>query len=158
MIVISFIRAGCLALALFTLSACTPFEELCKSPGPASFNPKTCLEQVPDSVDGLEIIQGPRTKQNIAADMHPAFCNGQVLLKLMNDGGKPVQAGTVWFKVSVEYTGEVSSVEIVKSEIESRDFLKKVSDMIMDSDFTPWQRHDEDAGFIYPMTFTYWWK
>ena len=35
---------------------------------------------------------------------------------------------------------------------------EKVSDMIMDSDFTPWVRHDDDAEFIYPMAFTRWWE
>ena len=122
------------------------------------FNPKTCMKEVPRKAPGLKIIQGSRTEQNIAADMHPAYCNGQVLLKRMNDEGGPVNAGGVWFKVAVEYTGEVMGVDIVKSEIDSREFLKKVSDMILDSDFTPWQRDDDDDSvFIYPMTFTRWW-
>lgn len=143
--------------ALMLLAACTTT----KAPEPnttARFDPKTCFEQVPTAVKGLQIVGGPRTGQNIAADMHPAWCNGQVLLKRMNDAGDPVNAGTVWFRVAVEYTGEVGSVKVVKSEIGSDEFLKKVADMIMDSDFSPWVRHDEDAEFIYPMVFTRWWE
>jgi len=138
--------------ALVALNACKTTE---RAPG---FDPRTCMEQVPSKAAGLRITQGPRTERDIAADMHPAYCNGQVLLKRMNDAGRPVCAGTVWFKVAVEYTGEVSSVNIVKSEIGSNEFLKKMADMIMDSDFTPWVRHDEDAEFIYPMVFTRWWQ
>ena len=154
----SILKICCFTLAGLTFAACTSVNDSCEPTPPPRFNPKPCLEEIPKTVDGLEIIQGPRTEQNIAADMHPAYCNAQVVLKLMNEEGKPLQDGTVWFKVAVEYTGEVSSVEIIKSEINSREFLKRVSDMIMDSDFTPWRRHDEDVVFIYPMTFTYWWK
>lgn len=142
----------CVGVAVFMLKGCTPFIAA------PEFNPKTCLKEAPSKVDGLQILHGPRTIPSIAADMQTAYCNGQVLLKLMNENGKRVNTGTVWFKVTCEYTGEVISTEVVKSEIQSPEFLRKVSDMIMDSDFTPWQRHDQDAEFIYPMTFSRWWK
>ncbi|WDP89517.1 MAG: hypothetical protein HUN04_07190 [Desulfobacter sp.] len=89
--------------------------------------------------------------------MHSAFCNGQVLLKQMNEKGTPVYGGTVWFMVGVEYTGEVTSARVQKSEINSDKFVQRVREMIMDSDFIPWQRNDEDTIFIYPMTFFRWW-
>ncbi len=122
------------------------------------FNPKTCLQQASVTADKVEIIKGARTKLNVASDMHPVYCNGQVLLKLMTEKGKSVNPGTVWFHVSVEYTGEVVSARIANSEIHSKEFLKQVSDMIMDLDFTPWQRQDNDTEFIYPMTFYRWWN
>jgi hypothetical protein len=148
----------CTAFTMLILYACVTIEKPAYETQPPAFDPKNCLNQVPKSVDGLDIIQGPRTEQNIAADMHVAYCNGQVLLKQMNAAGKEINSGTVRFRVTVEYTGEVMSVEVVDSEIDSDEFLKKVSDMIMDSDFTPWHRHDEDTEFIYPMTFNRWWE
>lgn len=122
------------------------------------FNPKTCLQEVPQTVPGVRIISGPRPEKNIIANMQPAYCNGQVLLKLMNESGKTVSTGTVWYKVTAEYNGEVISAEVIKSEIQSPEFLRNVSDMITDLDFTPWQRHDQDAEFIFPMTFSRWWE
>jgi len=146
------LRKGlCLAATVLTLSACSFVS------GPPEFNPKTCLDEAPRKESGLHIIQGPRTEQSITADMQTAYCNGQVLLKLLNEQGKQVHGGTVWFKIIVEYTGEVYSAEVVQSDIQSSEFLHKVSDMILSSDFTPWQRHDQDAEFIYPMTFERWW-
>lgn len=147
------LRKGlCLSVTALTLSACSYIA------GPPEFNPKTCLHEEPRRVKGIEILQGPRTEQSVTADMQSAYCNGQVLLKLMNEAGEQVNPGTIWFKVTAEYTGEVITTEVIKSDIESKVFLRKVSDMIMDSDFTPWQRHDRDTEFIYPMTFDSWWN
>mgnify|MGYP001054769518 CR=1 FL=1 len=137
--------------ALVVLNAC----QLMKRTPP--FDPRTSIEQIPSSVAGLQIVQGPRTERDIAEDMHSAYCNGQVLLKNMNEASTTVNPGTVTVRVTVEYTGEVVAVSIMDSEIESDAFCRKVADMIMDADFTPWARHDEDAVFIYPMTFTQWW-
>ena len=138
--------------AILVIGGCTAVD---KTP---VFTPRTCLSEAPGNPDGIEVLSGPRTRLNLAVDMHPIYCNGQVLLKFMNEEGMQVAPGTVWFKVSVEYTGEVVSAQVVKSDIDSKEFLRKISDMIADSDFTPWQRHDEDTEFIYPMTFTRWWK
>jgi hypothetical protein len=134
------------------IGACTPLEQ------PHRFDPRTCLTESPQEVEGLEILHGQRTAASIAADMQDAYCNGQVLLKLMNENNEPVSDGTVWFKVVVEYTGEVISVITVKSDISSKKFLRKVSDMINDTDFSPWLRDDQDVEFIFPMTFTRWWE
>jgi hypothetical protein len=139
------------ALLALTLTACTTVNK------PADFDPRTCLDHPPTHVEGLKILKGSRTGQNIAADMHPVFCNGQVLLKNMNEAGTPIEAGTVRFQVLVEYTGEVIGAKVIESDIQSDSFLRKITDMIMDSDFAPWTREDEDTEFIYPMTFTRWW-
>lgn len=122
------------------------------------FDPGTCLNETPQRVEGLEILSGQRTAGSITHDMQEAYCNGQVLLKLMNENGKAVTGGTAWFKVVVEYTGEVNSAKVIKSEIQSGEFLKEVSDMIMDTDFSPWVRNGQDSEFIFPMTFTRWWE
>lgn len=122
------------------------------------FNPKTCLQEVPQTVPGVRIISGPRGEKNVVADMQSAYCNAQMLFMLMNKKGQRVAPGEVLFQVTVEYTGEVMSVEVVESNIDSADFLRKITDMIRGTDFSPWERHDDDALFIYPMSFTNWWK
>ena len=123
------------------------------------FNPKTCLQEAPQTVPGVRIISGPRTEKNIVAGMQSAYCNGQMLFMLLNEKeGKITPPGEVLFQVTVEYTGEVKSAEVVQSDIDATDFLRKLKDMIMATDFSPWARHDDDAQFIYPMTFTSWWE
>lgn len=123
------------------------------------FNPKTCLQEVPQTVPGIRIISGPRTEKNIVAGMQSAYCNGQMLFMLLNKKeGRIIPPGEVLFQVTVEYTGEVISAEVVESSIDATDFLRKIKDMIMATDFSPWARHDDDAQFIYPMTFTSWWE
>jgi hypothetical protein len=123
------------------------------------FNPKTCLQEVPQTVPGVRIISGPRTEKNIAAGMQSAYCNGQMLFMLLNEKEEQViPPGEVLFQVTVEYTGEVISAEVVETSIDRTEFLRKIKDMIMDTDFSPWPRHDDDVQFIYPITFTRWWK
>ena len=139
------------ALLVLTLTACSAGSL------PHRFNPKTCLDEAPRCPAALQVVKGPRTPESIALNMHPIYCNGQVLLKLMNEAGEAVHPGTVTFRVRVEYTGEVYAVSVVASEVQSEEFLRRVSAMILETDFTPWQRHDEDTEFIFPMTFTKWW-
>lgn len=90
--------------------------------------------------------------------MQAAYCNGQMLLKKMNEGEAKVQAGTLLVEVAVEYTGEVISVRIVQTEIQSEKFQRLISDFIMNSDFASWRRADEDTVFIYPLAYTEWWR
>lgn len=122
-----------------------------------AFNPKTCLQENPQEVHGLQIIRGPRSKQSVIVDMQSPYCNGQVLFKMVNTSGHQVSSGRAVFKVTVEYTGEVIAAEVVESSGMDESFLQKISDIIMDTDFSPWQRDDEDSEFLYPMTFTTWW-
>lgn len=124
----------------------------------AVFNPKTCPQEVPKTVPGVRVISGPRGEQNIIADMQSSYCNAQMLFMLMNKKGPEIAPGQVIFQVTVEYTGEAIAVEVVQSTIDSAEYLWKVTDMIRGTDFSPWARHDDDAVFVYPMTFTNWWK
>ena len=82
--------------------------------------------------------------------MRPSFCSAHALYKLMK---RDVISGSVVFKVTVEYTGEVNDVSIDKSTIRADRFLREISDFIMDSDFKAWARHDDDTVFLYPMRF-----
>lgn len=124
----------------------------------AVYNPKTCSQEVPKTVPGVQVISGPRGEQNVVADMQSAYCNAQMLFMLMNKKGQPVPPGQVIFQVTVEYTGEVVGVKVAQSTIDSAEFLWKITDMIRHTDFSPWVRHDDDAVFVYPMTFTNWWE
>ncbi len=123
------------------------------------FNPKTCLQEATANSTGDPVISGPRNEKNVVADMQPAYCNGQMLFMLLNKKEeRVVPPEKCLFQVTVEYTGEVISAKVVESDIDATEFLRKIKDMIMDTDFSPWPRHDDDAEFIYPMTFTSWWQ
>jgi hypothetical protein len=135
------------AVTIAAFCACSPGHRT------ADFDPRTCLDIIPRKVDGLQILAGPRPEANIIHDMVPAICNGQALFQQMQAQESGLNAGTVRFKVVVEYTGEVNAVSIEETTLTSRAFLQTVSDFIMDSDFTPWARSDEDSVFIYPARF-----
>lgn len=135
------------AVAIAAFCACSPVNHT------ADFDPRTCLDIIPRKVKGLRILAGPRTEANIIRDMVPAVCNGQALFQKMQAREPGLTAGTVSFKVVVEYTGEVNAVSIEETTLNSRAFLQAVSDFIANSDFTPWARSDEDSVFVYPARF-----
>jgi hypothetical protein len=136
-----------LTTALVLLSSCTAGH----SPNP--FNPKTCFEEIPDRVEGLEILSGDRTRRSIIRDMVPGICHGHALFHRMRDRGEAVAPGTVLLRVRVEYTGEVYEVSVEKSTIESESFLRRLRGFVMDSDFTVWARGNEETLFLYPAAF-----
>ena len=144
-------RAFCLPLMTFCMAGLLAACAL--QPQPAAFDPKRCMETVPAHVGGLQILAGPRSAQNIIRDMVPAICNGQVLFRELQTEEPDLAPGTVHFMVVVEYTGEVIAVSIKETTIGSRAFLREIGDFIMDSDFTPWVRSEEDSVFIYPARF-----
>jgi hypothetical protein len=141
----------CLVVLSFSLlssvSACTPHAD--KSP----FDPRRCMAHIPRKVEGLTIVAGSRTKASIIRDMVPVVCNGQVLFNRKKIQDPQLKAGTVIFRVVVEYTGEVIAVNIAETAIQSDAFLRKVSDFIMDTDFVGWARDDIDTVFLYPVRF-----
>ena len=118
----------------------------------ALFDPKTCFDELPESLDGLKIIQGPRTVTNIIQDMRTAECNAYELFRQMRNS---VREGEIVFRIAVEYTGEVARVDIEKDTVGYERFSRDVSDFIMDSDFSGWVRHDDDTVFLYPMRFSF---
>ena len=132
---------------LSAVSACAPHAH--KSP----FDPRRCMAHVPREVEGLTIVAGSRTKASIIRDMVPVVCNGQVLFNREKIQDPQLKAGTVIFRVVVEYTGEVIAVNIAETAIQSDAFLRKVSDFIMDTDFVGWARDDIDTVFLYPVRF-----
>ena len=135
------------AVAIAAFWACSPVNPA------ADFDPRTCLDIIPREVKGLQILAGPRTEANIIRDMVPAICNGHALFHRIQAREPGLTAGTVSFKVVVEYTGEVNAVSIEETTLNSRVFLQAVSDLIANSDFTPWARSDEDSVFLYPVRF-----
>ena len=72
----------------------------------------------------------------------------------MSAEGDTLKPGSVVFRVVVEYTGEVYAADVHESTIESENFLRKVCDFIMDTDFVYWGGTDDtDTVFLYPVTF-----
>lgn len=125
----------------------------CAAGGPKPIDPKSCMETVPSNVEGLKILQGPRSRQSIIRDMVPIVCNGRFLFNRMRLKDPSLKGGRVIFGVTVEYTGEVMKVNVLETTLESNVFLDKVSNFIMDSDFVGWARDDMDTVFAYPMVF-----
>lgn len=133
-------------LIVILLCACAP--ERTKP-----FDPAMCMQTVPPHVNGLEIIQGPRTGRSIIRDMVPVVCNSRVLFARMQSRDPLLQPGKAIFNVTVEYTGEVQRVTMVQTTLQSPVFIQKVSDMIMNTDFVGWARDDADSVFVYPFRF-----
>jgi hypothetical protein len=121
----------------------------------SSFDPKHCFEIIPDHVEGLKILAGPRTEKSIIRDMVPVICHGHALFEHIKSKGKEINPGTILFRVVVEYTGEVQNVKVEETTIQSEAFIREVSDFIMDTDFVFWKRHDTDTVFLYPAKFGY---
>jgi len=119
----------------------------------SSFDPKTCLENIPRHVKGLRIVSGPRTEPSIIRDMVPAICSGHALFKHLRSKGHEIKAGYVVFRVVAEYTGEVAYVDVEETTIQSELFLREVRDFIMDTDFVLWGGDDSDTVFLYPAKF-----
>lgn len=142
-------------VALTAVAATLVIGACAQQPKPVAFNPRTCFEEIPGGVKGLQIIAGLRTEQSIVRDMVVPVCHAHALYKHMQDNGNPVNPGTVTFRVAVEYTGEVISATVEETTIQSEVFLRKVSDFIMDTDFVVWARSDTDTEFLYPVSFGY---
>jgi hypothetical protein len=138
---------GIATVSFFLMAACS---SIIQKP---AFDPKRCIETIPARVKGLQILSGPRSEKNIIRDMVPVVCNGHMLFKRMNTEGNQVNAGRVVFKVLVEYTGEVNRVKVEETTIKSDMFLKRLSNIIMDTDFTFWGKDSNDTEFLYPIHF-----
>jgi hypothetical protein len=121
----------------------------------SSFDAQQCLDDIPRRVPGLKIISGPRTEESIIRDMVAPICYGRGLFARMKSNDQELDRGSVVFRVVVEYTGEVYKVTVEQTTIQSEEFLRRVSDFIMDTDFVYWARHDKDTVFLYPVTFGY---
>jgi hypothetical protein len=85
--------------------------------------------------------------------MVPAICSGHALFKHLRSKGHRIKAGYVVFRVVVEYTGEVGHVTVEEATIQSEEFLREVSDFIMDTDFVMWGGDDRDTVFLYSVQF-----
>jgi hypothetical protein len=135
------------AAMVLLLAACVPRTQR------SSFDPKKCMEHMPRRVKGLTIVSGPRTERNIIREMVPAMCSGHALFKHMKTEGEEISPGYVVLRIIVEYTGEVASVEVEETTIQSEKFLCGIKDFVMETDFVLWAVDDEDTVFLYPVTF-----
>lgn len=120
----------------------------------APFTMQTCLQSIPDVVDGLEIVEGSRSKGMIITDMVPIVCRAKAIFEKMRSEGAPLESGRMMFRVAVEYNGEVISVRIQESDITYRPFRNKIIDLIAEKDFMATRREDTDTIFFYPIHFS----
>ena len=128
----------------------------CVNPEPkknTKFDHVKCMDTIPSKVKGLKILSGPRTQKSIIHDMVPVGCYAQVLFRKMKANGEDINAGDALFRVTVEYTGEAYGSSVEETTIQSKRFVQRVADMIMDHDFVGWKLDSEDAVFLYPMSF-----
>jgi hypothetical protein len=127
------------------------------SPGDRTSKPvsyKDCVDNVPDSVRGLKLFSGPRSEKSVVRDMRPAICSGYVLFERMRATGVEIEPGSVVFRVVVEYTGEVNQVTIEETTIQSEEFLRKLRELVLTTDFVMWRNDDDaDSSFLYPAHF-----
>jgi hypothetical protein len=122
------------------------------SPGP--FDYQECLGDPPEHVEGLQILSGPRTEKGIIRDMTPPLCGGHALFEQMKGSEEEIAGGSVVFRVVVEYVGEVNRVTIEETTIQSEEFLRKVREAILNTDFVYWRdQTDYDSEFLYPVRF-----
>lgn len=117
------------------------------------FSYKTCLDSVPDEVDGLKVLEGSRSKRSIIKDMVPIVCQGEALFKQLQFEGETIEPGAITFQVTVEFNGEIIQAKIVNTTIASKKFNRYVTRFITGIDFAPWNREDTDTEFIYPAYF-----
>jgi len=117
------------------------------------FDHVNCMDTVPSRIKGLKVLSGPRTEKSIIHDMVPVNCYAQYLFRKMKSEGEDINAGDVIFRVAVEYTGEAYTSSVEETTIQSKRFVQRVADMIMDHDFVGWKLDSEDAVFLYPMSF-----
>lgn len=126
-----------------------------KSPPPDTPPPKPedCFSSVLADGKNLNIIGGPRTKTNILHDLAPLICRGRTIFNKLKAEGEPLSAGTVILQLAVEFNGEIISIKIQETSIESKSFLNELTNLFAMSDFSFWNREDEDAVFTYTASF-----
>ena len=142
-----FVVAG-LALVLVKLFGPAP-----PPPADPTITPEDCLASVYADEENLRILEGSRTKTNILHDIGPLICRGRKVFDKLKAEGEPITAGTVTLRVVVEFNGEIISTEVQESSIDSRAFLNALTDIFNMSDFSFWNREDEDAVFSYTARF-----
>ena len=122
-------------------------------PADPTTTPEDCLASVYADEKNLIILGGTRTKTNILHDMAPLICRGRKVFDKLKAEGETVTAGTVTLRVVVEYNGEIISTEVQETSIDSRAFLNALTGIFNMSDFSFWNREDEDAVFTYTARF-----
>ena len=97
--------------------------------------------------------KGPRTTTNILHDLAPLICKGRKVFDQLKADGEAIEAGTVTLRVVVEFNGEIIATEVQETSIDSGTFLNKLTGIFAMSDFSFWNREDEDAVFTYTAKF-----
>lgn len=142
-----FVAAGVALMLVKVFSPAPPPQT--KPTAPA----EDCRTSVYTDKNNLRILEGPRTKTSILHDLAPLICRGREVFNKLQAEGETITAGTVTLRMVVEYNGEIISTEVQESSIASKTFLNALIGIFGMSDFSFWNREDEDAVFIYTARF-----
>jgi len=122
-------------------------------PSEQPVKPEDCLAFVYADKNNLRILEGSRSPANILHDLAPFICRGRKVFDKLKAEGEAIAAGTVTLRMVVEFNGEVISAKVQETSINSRKFLNELTGLIAMSDFSFWNREDEDAVFTYTARF-----
>jgi len=142
-----------LVLAGVALVLVKVFAPVSPSPSVPAATPEDCLAFVYADEKNLHILEGPRPPGNILHDIAPLICRGRKVFDNLVSMGEAISPGTVTLKVVVEYNGEIISTDVQETSIDSRRFLNELIGIFNMSDFTSWNREDENAVFTYTARF-----
>jgi hypothetical protein len=136
-------HAAIFAFVMSLLAAC--------SSGDPSHESKTCLENKPESISGLNVT-GERSEKNVINNMWPVICKARELyqerLKV-----NPELKGTIDLRLSVEFNGEVGPYSIVRNTIEDLVFEKQIMALIQFMDFDSYGPHNSESQILLPLQF-----
>lgn len=124
-----------------------------RPPVELSLKPKDCMTSVYADEKKLRILEGSRSPANILRDLAPSICSGRAVYERLKSEGENIESGTVTLRMGVEFNGEIISVEVQETSINSKKFLNELTGSILMSDFSFWNREDEDAVFTYTAHF-----
>ncbi|MBD3239816.1 MAG: TonB family protein [Chitinivibrionales bacterium] len=135
------------AISMLTVSL-LPLLALCTPPQEAP--DVECEDVIPERIAGLE-VSGPRAERTVIVDLVPIICLVQDLHERHVRIDPSLAKGKLVARITVESTGEVAEVTIVESSFDNEAFLRKVTDVIKDSDFVFRGPSGQDTEIVVPI-------
>jgi hypothetical protein len=115
--------------------------------------PQDCLASIQADTKNLRILEGSRSPASILGDLAPLICSGRAVYERLRTEGETIAPGTVTLRLVVEFNGEIISAGVQETSIDSKKFLNELTGLIATSDFSFWNREDEDSVFTYTTGF-----
>jgi len=115
----------------------------------ASMKPQSCLESMPNAIDGLQVT-GARSEQNVIKNVWPIVCMAQHKFReRLKDN--PELEGTIEVTLSVEFNGEIGSYRIVRSTLKDPVVEKQVLRLFQFKDFDPYGPQNSESDIRFPI-------